>query len=309
MHGFGLWEESWDKILKLWSKHHIQLRPENVLILHQSSYYILRFTPVCDRLLPLNDITRRRQKEHKRWDKVQMQSLAVNLLPCARSVFPAESVSFQDDLGGVITVFMNVIILAFMLAFLLSHIKRRRVICLSSYLFHCPPPPPPQRKTSEEMQISAIFPPLVSSAIPPSQGRGTTMLVINFLIPFISLSPPPPLPPCARCHPLLPACLSLTICLFSASSVFPLSCRQLVSSANPQPTFILLYPNTPTYICCLLLRRRGSCYTRQRGCLIFTRSEQRQKAFDRRTRRHYHLNQNRDSIRKKRPPKPLLDCL
>lgn len=85
--------------------------------------------------------------------------------------------------------------------------------------------------------LLSLFSFLFSSTIPFTQGWGTTMLVINFLIPFISLSPLP-VPPLLSVYSWLPVSLLLSLLLTrhlsaSVSSVFSLSCGQQVSSAPP----------------------------------------------------------------------------
>ena len=105
--------------------------------------------------------------------------------------------------------------------------KREWYPSRSSHLFQLFPPP--QRKSSEGFHISATFllSFLFSSMIPSSQSWGTTMLVINFLIPFISLSPPPLPPLCFMSStpgpPSLPSSLSSsrTICLLQSHQYSP----------------------------------------------------------------------------------------
>lgn len=79
------------------------------------------------------------------------------------------------------------------------------------------------------------FPFLLSCTIPSSQSWGTTMLVINFLISFISLSPPP-LPPLLSLGSLsLPSSLSFShiICVSQSHQYSPSLPGSRLSSAPP----------------------------------------------------------------------------
>lgn len=114
---------------------------------------------------------------------------------------------------------LNGIILSIMPAFYYFISKKVWYPSRSSHLFQLFPLP--QRESSEGFHISAtfLFSFLFSSTIPSSQSWATTMLVINFLIPFISLWPPPLPPLCFMSStpgsPFLPSSLSSsrTICL------------------------------------------------------------------------------------------------
>lgn len=92
--------------------------------------------------------------------------------------------------------------------------------------------------------LRSLFPFLLSCTTPSSQSWGTTMLVINFLIPFISLSPPPLLSLLSAIslgsRSLL---LAHHLCL-AVSSVFSLSCKEHVKFST---SIILPYPNTSFY--------------------------------------------------------------
>lgn len=85
----------------------------------------------------------------------------------------------------------------------------------------------PQRECTFQPFSSSplsLFSFVLSSTIPSTKSWGTTMLVINFLIPFISLSPPP-LPPPAHCHLLLALRLSPPL----SPSRTPFVCFNLIS--------------------------------------------------------------------------------
>lgn len=153
----------------------------------------------------------------------------------------------QWDLWCVITVFGNVIILAFVPCFYYFVSNNVKYLCLSSYLFHCVSfvYPLPQT-TSEVMHISAIFPPYY---IPCIHRWGTLILVTNFLITFIAL-PPPLSSDSAFCH-LFQAAVSLVrSVLLKYHTCFSILFLVLTSGmfSISNSVFILHCPNSSLFL-------------------------------------------------------------
>ncbi len=194
-----------------------------------------------------------------------------------------------------------------MLGFYYFISRNVRYLCLSSYLFHSFSFSACRillSSTAEEdlrgnahlsnfPLLLSLCSFLLSSTIPSTQSWGTTMLVINFLIPFISLSPPP-LPPPARCHLVLTLRLSPPL----SPSRTPFVCFSLISILPLlQTAGRFSIPNPPSYftipihhsIPCSSLQH-GSCYTCRQAHLIIKRSQHCQTAFDHRTWRYFHSN-------------------
>lgn len=159
------------------------------------------------------------------------------------SVFLLVYVFFQCDLWGVITGFMNVIMLAFVLAFYYFISKKVRYLCLSSYLFSFSAClillPSVTEEHSEGMHISAIF--LFSSLSNyslPLRAEEPQCLLLTFSYHLSPFHHPHYLPLLSVIHSWLPVSLLLSLLLthhlsLSVSLVFSLSCRQQVSAAPP----------------------------------------------------------------------------
>lgn len=120
----------------------------------------------------------------------------------------------------------------------------------------------------------------LSSTIPSSQSWRTTMLVINFLIPFMSLSPPP-LPPLSVIYSWLPVSPLL--------SRTPFVCFSLISNL-PFLQGTYLHTSIPIHhFIARSLLQHGSWETCQCAHLIFMNSEHCWRSFDPKTWRNYHL--------------------
>lgn len=163
------------------------------------------------------------------------------------SVFLVLYIFFQCDLRGVITVFMNVIILAFMLTFYYFISKKVSHLCLSSYLFHFFSLPADFNGIAH---FSHILPLLSLSRLlfPPLRAEEPQCLLLTFsyhlspfhhhhYLPFLSSTPG---------SPFLPLLSSTPFVCFSLISILPL--LQTGKFSNPQPTFILHNPNTSFYL-------------------------------------------------------------
>lgn len=165
---------------------------------------------------------------------------------CKASSCSVLLVSLFVVLEDVITALVDVPVLSLILAFIVSFYRRRSVyvthcICFISFFYHREKPQGECTFWPFFFPLLSLFPFLLSCTTPSSQSWGTTMLVINFLIPFISLSPPPLLSLLSAIslgsRSLL---LAHHLCL-AVSSVFSLSCKEHVKFST---SIILPYPNT-----------------------------------------------------------------